>query len=155
MLLIERGPVRVVLAKGRADGSVVAWLLDARGDEASLTAMQLLPMHQDMVTAMLAVGSWHHARGMFLVTGSADCTVRITWLGNGVPKSMSALRHWAASPLPPQPLHVLHGHRCAVTCLAASASLDLIVSADAAGGCFLFHWRMRRLRQGALLVRGI
>ncbi len=36
------------------------------------------------------------------------------------------------------PRHVLHGHEDAVTCLALSPELDLIVSA-AADGTLLFH----------------
>ena len=138
VLVLVRGSVRVLVAKGVADGSVGAWLLDVtRDDEASLSATQLVQLHSDTVTAILAVGSWLGPQGLFLVTGSTDCTVRICWLGTGVPKSASAQRHWASSPLPTTASHLLHGHCGGVTCLAGSGALDVVVSGDGCGKCLL------------------
>ena len=98
-----------------------------------------------MVTCMIQLGSWLDARGAFLVTGSVDASVRVWALGRGVMQSPGALRQWAACPLPAHPLHVLHGHRGAVRCLAASAALDLVVSGDARGGCMVHSVSKGRL----------
>jgi hypothetical protein len=137
-VVVERGDARVILAKGLEDGFVGAWQLEGGvSGEARLEATQLVALHQDMLTCIEVVGSWYDACGMFLLTASADCSVRVHLLGSGVPKSSSALRLWAARPLPHQPLHVLHGHRGGVTCLAASASLDVVVSGDALGKCMV------------------
>lgn len=135
MHFLERGSFAVLLAKGLQDGCIGSWRIEGGcAGVASIAATQLVPVHQDMVTCITVVGSWQDARGVFLVTASADCTVRVRVLGSGVPKSSSALRQWAARPLPPQPLHVLHGHGGPVTCLAASAPLDIVVSGDVLGG---------------------
>lgn len=138
VLLLERGAARVLLAKGLQDGSIGAWLLvDGSPGSAAVSPCQVLQVHQDMVTCMLQVGSWHDARGVFLITGSVDCSVGIRSLGRGLKRGASALRQWAGSPLPPRPKHVLNGHVGAVRCLAASASLDVVVSGDTNGGCLV------------------
>jgi WD40 repeat protein len=93
---------------------------------------------------MLQAGSWHDAR-VFLITGSADCSVRIWLLGRGLIKGASALRQWAGCPLPPHPRRVLNGHGNVVKCLAASASLDVVVSGDADGVCLIHSIRKGRM----------
>ena len=139
--------MRVLLGKALQDGSIGAWLLESSsGGTATQTATQVLhDAHRDMVSCMIQLGSWLDARGAFLVTGSVDASVRVWALGRGAMKSPGALRQWAACPLPAHPLHVLHGHRGAVRCLAASAALDVVVSGDARGGCMVHSVSKGRL----------
>ena len=74
-------------------------------------------------------------------TGSRDTTL-IIWDIVDVSRSGSRLRRLgpagASLQLQQAPRHVLHGHEDAITCLALSPELDLIVSA-AADGMLLFH----------------
>lgn len=76
-----------------------------------------------------------------LHTGSRDTTL-IIWDISDVSRGGGRLRRagppGASLQLQPGPRHVLHGHEDAVTCLALSPELDLVVSA-AADGTLLFH----------------
>lgn len=102
--------------------------------------LQAAARHQDLVTCIAATFC-----GRFLISGSRDTTL-IVWdvCGDSAGASGArrgrggAARDSHAMPLQPVPRHVLAGHGDAVTCLAADAGLDLVVSA-AADGVLLFH----------------
>ncbi len=58
----------------------------------------------------------------------------------------SSIRRWSQQPLPSRPVRTLHGHSGAVTCLAADADLDVVVSGGVDGKCII-----HRLSQGDIL----
>ena len=91
------------------------------------------PDSQNSLCTVLECACMHHA-------GSRDTTL-IIWDIIDVARSGRLRRAGppgASLQLAQTPRHVLHGHEDAVTCLALSPALDLIVSA-AADGTLLFH----------------
>ena len=87
---------------------------------------------------------------LYLSICSADATLRIWGLGPGACGRQrlrrSSVRRWTQQPLPSRPVRTLHGHSCAVVCLAADADLDVVVSGGADGWCII-----HRLSQGVIL----
>jgi WD40 repeat protein len=85
-----------------------------------------------------------------LHAGSADTTIRVWGLGPGARGRQrlrrSSIRRWSQQPLPSRPVRTLHGHLGAVSCLAADADLDVVVSGGVDGWCII-----HRLSQGDLL----
>jgi WD40 repeat protein len=82
--------------------------------------------------------------------GSADTTIRVWGLGPGARGRQrlrrSSIRRWSQQPLPSRPVRTLHGHSGAVSCIAADADLDVVVSGGVYGWCII-----HRLSQGDIL----
>lgn len=95
-------------------------------------AVACLSYHSDVITC-LATDSC----GLYLVTGSSDCTVTI-WSISTVATTHNSPD--GSSVLPPtnnlhtpQPLRTLHGHEQAITSVAIKTDLDLVVSGSLDG----------------------
>mmetsp|Transcript_19054 Transcript_19054/g.22719 ORF Transcript_19054/g.22719 Transcript_19054/m.22719 type:complete len:997 (+) Transcript_19054:413-3403(+) len=78
--------------------------------------VQSVALHHDVLTCLALVSEGNRS---WLVTASCDCTVMV-WEVDGDD----------IQPVSPTPLHTLTGHDDAVTCVAASPQLDLVVSAS-------------------------
>ncbi|KAK9824084.1 hypothetical protein WJX72_007613 [[Myrmecia] bisecta] len=95
--------------------------------------LQSLRQHKDIVTC-IAVGN----DGRTLVSGSRDTTL-IIWDAVAGQRARARSRGFVPGlALSERPRHILYGHEDAVTCIALSPELDLVVSASA-NGTMLFH----------------
>ena len=118
----------------------------AAGDD--VRVLQSLHAHTDVVTC---VASSFSSAGSFCVTGSRDTTVCVwqleaasppaalsSFLGAAAPTAGAPVIY-ATTPMRAAPLFVLPGHDSAVSCVACSEELDMIVSACAGDSTIMIH----------------
>jgi len=85
--------------------------------------LQSVAQHHDVITGLCTTED----RGLsWVVTASRDCTVMV-W----------KVREKEDRPVVVPPIHVLHGHDDAVTCISADAALDVVVSGSEDGTVIL------------------
>jgi hypothetical protein len=111
-------PSGLLFSCGHWDCSFHVSALVAPGAPPAL--LQSIATHSDIVTCVALSGN-------YLVTGSRDCRV-IVWL---VDYSDSRC------PVREAPLRLLCGHDSAISCIAASAALDLVISGSEDGSIML------------------
>lgn len=89
--------------------------------------LQSIKYHHDVVSCVCTAED--HLIDYWIVCGSRDCTISVWKLENDRCTVYST------------PQHVLSGHVSAVTAVAASALLDVVVSGDASGMILVHHLR--------------
>jgi len=90
-------------------------------------SVQAVRQHSDVITCVALECDF---KMPYLVTGSADCTLQV-W----------ELQTNAAMPLGPLPLHILYGHDEAVTSVAISCELNVVVSGSNDGTIIIHSLR--------------
>jgi len=90
-------------------------------------SVQAVRQHSDVITCVALECDF---KTPYLVTGSADCTLQV-W----------ELQTNSAAPLGPLPLHILYGHDEAVTSVAISCELNVVVSGSNDGTIIIHSLR--------------